>query len=402
MWLSVPLRSLWRNRRRTLLSIAVVSLGTAVSLVVLGFVENSRGQLQQTTVEEFGNLQIASSDLWNETTEDYEYLIPPETVDAVDEILSSESAYVGRTLRLQFPGLLASGNRSQVVQAIGLEPGNEVLTPPSIAEGRDLASDDTASVLIGRSLAERLSISVGDALIFTLTTANGAYNATPLIVAGIYRFQSEDAELRTIFLPLSFGQLLLGTAGVDRIVVGLDDLGKTDAERSAIQSQLDGTGIDLEVKTWYELSPIYQQLSSYFNLLFGFLSLAVTILVFAIILQVLTLAFLERTREIGTLRALGTTRGEVFRMFFVESAWLALFGSLVGVAGGVLFSLAFNAVGIEWKPPGTVDPVTFTIVVTPWTILPPFVVGLAATLISGIFPSLRTSRIRVVDALRIE
>jgi len=402
VWLSVPLRSLWRNRRRTLLSIAVVSLGTAVSLVVLGFVENSRGQLQQTTVEEFGNLQIASSDLWNETTEDYEYLIPPETVDAVDEILSSESAYVGRTLRVQFPGLLSSGNRSQVVQAIGLEPGNEVLTPPSIAEGRDLASDDTASVLIGRSLAERLSISVGDALIFTLTTANGAYNATPLIVAGIYRFQSEDAELLTIFLPLSFGQLLLGTAGVDRIVVGLDDLGKTDAERSAIQSQLDGTGIDLEVKTWYELSPIYQQLSSYFNLLFGFLSLAVTILVFAIILQVLTLAFLERTREIGTLRALGTTQGEVFRMFFVESAWLALLGSLVGVVGGVLFSVLFNAVGIEWKPPGTVDPVTFTIVVTPLTVLPPFIVGLVATLISGLFPSLRTSRIRVVDALRVE
>jgi len=156
------------------------------------------------------------------------------------------------------------------------------------------------------------------------------------------------------------------------------------------------------VKTWYELSPIYQQLSSYFNLLFGFLSLAVTILVFAIILQVLTLAFLERTREIGTLRALGTTQGEVFRMFFVESAWLALLGSLVGVAGGVLFSVLFNAVGIEWKPPGTVDPVTFTIVVTPLTVLPPFVVGLVATLISGVFPSLRTSRIRIVDALRVD
>jgi len=402
VWLSVPLRSLWRNRRRTLLSIAVVSLGTAVSLVVLGFVENSRGQLQQTTVEEFGNLQIASSDLWNDTTEDYEYLISPETIASVDEVLSGESAYVGRTLRLQYPGLLSSGNRSQVVQAVGLEPGNAVLNPPSIAEGRDLTVGDTAAVLIGRSLAERLSISVGDALIFTLTTANGAYNATPLIVAGIYRFQSEDAELRTIFLPLSFGQLLLGTVGVDRIVIGLTDLGATDLERAAIQSKLDERGIDLEVKTWYELSPIYRQLSSYFNLLFGFLSLAVTILVFAIILQVLTLAFLERTREIGTLRALGTTQGEVFRMFFVESAWLALFGSLIGVVGGVLFSMAFNAVGIEWTPPGTVDPVTFTIVVTPLTILPPFIVGLVATLISGLFPSLRTSRIRVVDALRVE
>ena len=402
MWLSVPLRSLWRSRRRTLLSVAVVTLGTAVSLVVLGFVQASRDQLKQTTVEEFGNLQIAAADLWNETTDGYEYLIPPEAVAAVDESLAAESAYVGRTLRLEFPGLLASGERTQVVRAVGIEPDNGVLDPPSIADGRRLESGDTASVLVGRSLAKRLSIDVGDPLIFTLTTAAGAYNATPLIVAGIYRFQSEDAELRTIFLPLRFGQLLLGTDGVDRIVVGLSDLALTDAARTRVQATLDRTGIALEVKTWYELSPIYQQLSAYFDLLFGFLSLAVTILVFFIILQVLTLSFLERTREIGTLRALGTTRGEVFRLFFVESAWLALLGALVGVAAGVLFSFAFNAVGIEWKPPGTVDPVTFTIVLAPMTVLPPFLVGLVATLISGLFPSIRTSRIRVVDALRVE
>jgi putative ABC transport system permease protein len=340
--------------------------------------------------------------LWSETTDGYEYLISPESVEAVDRLLSQDPSFDGRTLRLQFPGLLANGNRTQVVQAVGLEPGNDVLSPPSIAEGRDLAPDDAAAALIGRSLAERLSIAVGDPLIFTLTTASGAYNATPLIVAGIYRFQSEDAELRTIFLPLGFGKLLLGTTGVDRIVVGLQNLASTDRAASRIQQSLDDTGIDLEVRTWYELSPIYQQLSSYFDLLFGFLSLAVTVLVFFIILQVLTLAFLERTREIGTLRALGTTQGEVFRMFFVESAWLALLGSLVGVVGGVLFSLLFNAVGIEWKPPGTVDPVTFTIVLAPMTILPPFTVGLIATLISGLFPSFRTSRIRVVDALRVE
>ena len=402
MWLSVPLRSLWRNRRRTLLSIAVVTLGTAISLVVLGFVEDSRDQLKRTTVEEYGNVQIASADLWDETADDYAYLIPPETVAEVDGLLATEPAFVGRTLRLEFPGLLASGERTQVVQAVGLEPDNGILDPPSIAEGRGLEPGDTASVLVGRSLAERLSIEVGDPLLFTLTTAAGAYNATPLIVAGIYRFQSENAELRTIFLPLEFGKLLLGTSGVDRIVIGLSGLGLTDAARGRVQAGLDRAGIELEARTWYELSPIYRQLSGYFNLLFGFLSLAVTILVFAIILQVLTLSFLERTREIGTLRALGTTRGEVFRLFFVESAWLALLGGLVGVAAGVLFSFAFNAVGIEWKPPGTVDPVTFTIVLRPMTILPPFVVGVVATLISGLFPSIRTSRIRVVDALRVE
>jgi putative ABC transport system permease protein len=403
MWLSVPLRSLWRNRRRTALSIAIISLGTAVSLVVLGFVEDSRGQIRQTTVDQYGSLQIASPTLWDETADGYEYLISPGDVARIDEILRGERTFVGRTLRLQFPGLLAAGERTQVVEATALEPGNGILdTSSAIVDGRDLTADDAAGVLVGRSLADRLSLDVGDPLVLTLTTAAGAYNATPLIVVGVYRSQSEEAELRTIFLPLAFGQLLLGTSGVDRAIVGLDDLSSTDGARARIQSALDRAGLDLEVKTWYELSPIYRQLSSYFDALFGFLSLAVTVLVFFIILQVLTLAFLERTREIGTLRALGTTRAEVFRLFFVESAFLAAFGAFTGVLAGVAIALAFNAVGIEWRPPGTVDPVTFSIVLSPMTAGLPFVLGFVATLISGLFPSIQTSRIRVVDALRVE
>lgn len=403
MWLLVPLRSLWRNRRRTLLSIAVISLGTAISLVVFGFVESSRKVIQETTVEQFGYLQLAAPGLWAETTEDYEYLIQPETVDRVDAILADEPTFVGRTLRLQFPGLLAAGDRTQVVEATAIEPGSEILdTAGAIVEGRDLSDEDTAAVLIGRSLADRLSLQVGDPLIFTLTTAAGAYNATPLVITGVYRFQSEDVELRTIYLPVRFGQRLLGTGGIDRVIVGLDVLSSTDPARARIQSTLDREGLDLEVKTWYELSPFYTQLSGYFDALFGFLSVAVTILVFFIILQVLTLAFLERTREIGTLRALGTTRAEVFRLFFVESGWLAIVGSLIGVVAGVTFSLIFNAVGIEWRPPGTVDPVTFSIAITPMTVGVPFVLGAVSTLISGLFPSIRTSRIRVVDALRVE
>jgi len=403
MWLLVPLRSLWRNRRRTLLSIAVISLGTAISLVVFGFVESSRGVLQQTTVEQFGYLQLAAPALWAETTDGYDYLIDPETIDRVDAILEDEPSFVGRTLRLQFPGLLAAGNRTQVVEATAIEPKNGVLdTVGTILEGRNLAEEDTAAVLIGRSLADRLSLEVGDPLIFTLTTVAGAYNATPLLIAGIYQFQSEQVELRTISLPLRFGQRLLGTGGIDRVIVGLDRLASTDPARSRIQAALDREGLDLEVKTWYELSPFYTQLSGYFDALFGFLSLAVTVLVFFIILQVLTLAFLERTREIGTLRALGTTRAGVFRLFLAESGWLAIVGSLIGVAGGVLFSLVFNAVGIEWRPPGTVDPVTFSVTVSPMTAGIPFLIGTVSTLISGLFPSARTSRIRVVDALRVE
>ena len=150
------------------------------------------------------------------------------------------------------------------------------------------------------------------------------------------------------------------------------------------------------------MSPFYKQLAAYFDALFGFLTLAISILVFFIILQVLTLAFLERTREIGTLRALGTTQGEVFRQFFAESAWLAAIGSLAGVVVGVLLAWGFNIVGIEWLPPGTIDPVLLASRIEPKTALVPFAVSVFATLLSALYPSTQASRLRVVDALRVE
>ena len=289
----IPLRSLLRNRRRTALSVAIIAFGTAISLFVFGFLEDARFQIQATTVNEYGNIQIASPQLWNDTADGYDYLISPETQAQVFDLLNQHDNIQGTTTQLQFPGLIAAGNQTQVVRLTAQVPGNDTLTIDGfIIEGRPLQPSDIASVLMGRSLANRLGLKVDDVVTLTLTTVNGAYNATPLRIVGIYRFTSEQVELQSLFLPQAFAQILLNTPSVDRIVVNLTSIGATDSSAAAIQSQLDAAGLALEVQVWYELSPFYQQLAGFFNLLFGFLTLAVFILVFFIILQVLTLAFL--------------------------------------------------------------------------------------------------------------
>jgi putative ABC transport system permease protein len=399
----IPLRSLLRNRRRTLLSVAVIGLGTAISFFVFGFLESSRLQIETATVTEYGNLQIASPKLWDDTADGYDYLITPEAAGQAVALLNGREAVTGVTSQLQFPGLIAAGNQTQVVRVTGQIPGNETLTmDTSVIEGRPLVPSDVAAVLIGRSLADRLGLGIDDVVTLTLTTVGGAYNATPLRIVGIYRFTSEQVELRSLFMPQAFAQTLLATPGVDRLIINLQSIGATDAEAAAIQRALDEAGLPLEVRTWYKLSPFYEQLSGYFDLLFGFLTLAVFILVFFIILQVLTLAFLERTREIGTIRALGTTRGEVLSQLLAESGWLAVIGSLAGVVAGLLISVAFNSIGIEWRPPGTVEASALSVQISVMTAFPPFVVSVVATLLSAVFPAAQISRLRVVDALRVE
>ena len=403
MWWMLPLRSLWRSRRRTLLSLAIIALGTALSFFVLAFLESSREEIRASAVDEYSNLQIASDLLWNDDAESYEYLLAPDQASAVQSIAGADPAYVGSTPQLQFPGLAASGERTQPVRVTALVPENTILNYSDlVVDGRGLVESDVAAVLIGRSLADRLSLAVGSVLTLTLTTVEGAYNASPIQVVGIYAFASEQVELQSVIMPLAFGQILLNTQGIDRIAVSLDTIDDTDSARARISQALAGAGLAYTARTWEELSPIYQQLSSYFNLLFGVLTLAVSVLVFFIILQVLTLAFLERTREIGTLRALGTSQGEVFRLFLTESAWLALIGSGIGIATGVALSLGFNALRIEWLPPGTVEPSVLRAQIGASIAAIPFALGVAATLASSVFPSIQAARLRIVDALRID
>jgi len=403
MWWWIPLRSLWRNRRRTLLSIAIIAFGTAISLFVLAFLDDARDQIRDSSVSEYGNLQIASPLLFDDTAEGYEYLMTPDHIRTIDELLSKEASVVATTVQLQFPGLAAAGNRTQTVRLRAIEPENGLIDfADFVATGRALQPNDVAAVLIGRTLADRLSLDVGDPLTVTLTTVEGAYNASPLVISGIFEFSSEQVESQLLLIPLRFGQLLLNTVGVDRIIISLRDIDDTDPAAARIATELTDRGLPLDVRTWEELSPIYRQLSSYFDLLFGFLSLAISVLVFFIILQVLTLAFLERTREIGTLRALGTTRGEIFRLIFSESVWLAILGSVVGILGGVLLSLGFNSLGIEWLPPGTVNPSVLATQIGWRTALFPLLVSLVATLLSSLYPSVQAARLQIVDALREE
>lgn len=398
----IPFRNLLRNRRRTTLSVAIIALGTAISLFVFGFLQDAKLQIQATTVNEYGNLQVASPKLWNDTADGYEYLISPTEETQLLNLLSSSDRITGITSQLQFPGLIAAGNQTQVVRITAQVPENDTLAADALViEGRPLKASDVASVLMGRSLANRLGLAVNDIVTLTLTTVDGAYNATPLQIVGIYRFTSEQVELQSLFMPQAFAKLLLNTSGVDRMIINLTSIAATDSTAQAIQQQLSDAGLPLEVRPWYELSPFYQQLAGFFDILFGFLTLAVFILVFFIILQVLTLAFLERTREIGTIRALGTTQKEVLSQLVIESAWLALLGGSVGVAIGLLFGAGFNALGIEWQPPGTVETSVLAVQLSMGSVLLPFVISVVATLLSAIFPAIQTSRLRVVDALRV-
>ncbi len=397
----IAMRNLFRNGRRTLLSLAIIALGTAMSFAVRGYVESSLTNIQAGIVQQNGNFQIASPLLFDNEAEGYEYLIFPEDVETIRMALSQYPEVVDVSMGLNFSGLASFGRRSKVLRGIATRPGNTALDYNDLViEGEGLKPEDQGKVLIGQSLADERNLKPGDVFRVNLSTVDGAYNVGSLEVAGVFSLNSQQFEGQLIFVPIDYVQALLNTNGIGNLIIQLNDIEDSRRVADMVEGELQSMGLNLEARTWDELSEFYQQIKGFFNALFVFLTVAVSVLVFFIVLQVLTMAFLERTREVGTIRALGTKTNQVFFMFITEGVFLGVLGGLSGALLGWLISLGFNALNIGWTPPGALDPVPISITASLEVALVPFLVGLIATSFSALFPSLRSAKVNIVDALR--
>jgi len=118
------------------------------------------------------------------------------------------------------------------------------------------------------------------------------------------------------------------------------------------------------------------------------------------VLEVLTMSFLERTREVGAIRAFGTTRGRVFRSFLLEGIFLGVIGGIAGMVIGTVIALVFNAIGVTWTPPGAAIPQPLRVQITAYALLLPFFTAIASTFLSTLYPAAKNARLRIVEALR--
>lgn len=404
MWLRIllPLRNLTRNRRRTLLSIAIIALGTAMIYAVLGYVDETFYEIRSGTVAQYGHFQIAAPSLWAEKTEGYNYLIQSDKLAQIEQILKQRPEVEASTTELSFSGLASTEHKTKVVRATALEPANKAHDYNHLVikgQGQGLQPDDRGKVLIGKLLAEELQLKPGDFFNVTTTTVDGAYNVGPLEVEGIFTVYDTQADRQLIFVPLSYAKLLLDSAGVARVIVKLKDIDETDRVAAAVQQQLTAAGLDLEVRTGFQLAVFYQQAMAFFNMLFGFIMLSVAVLVFFIVLQVLTMSFLERTREVGTIRAVGTRRSQVFAMFLTEGVILGFLGGLLGVLVGMGLGALIDNGGITWIPPGAIESVPLQIQLGLSVVIFPFLTALISTVLSTLYPAWKTARLRIVSAL---
>lgn len=358
-WLSLACRNAMRNRRRSLVTLAIAATGTAAALLGGGFALHTYESLAQASARDTGHLVLAAPGQFDGIENmPLEHGLSGRT-QLTRELLAHPQ--VTRVLpRLQFSGLVSNGEKSEIFLGTGVDARQEFLVKGPFMQVEDgaLLDDGNSSsaptavrgpgIVLGKGLARILSAKPGSSLTLMSTTTAGSLNAIDVTVTGIVSSGIADIDKRLAMVDLSTAQDLLVTDKVSHLSVYLDELEHSDAVGAAWRSQYAGK---LEIRSWLDQAVFYQSVKGLYNRIFGFLGVIVLVIVLFAITNTQSMAVLERTREIGTLRAMGTTPGEVTRLFTLEGLVLGGVGAVLGMLLAAGVALALLRFGIQMPPP---------------------------------------------------
>ena len=398
----MALRNVFRQKARTVLTLSVIGAGVAGLILSGGFVEDALNTLRESTIHaQVGHLQIYKNGYYVQGKRSpYKYLI--ENPDGILATAKAIPQVADVMSRLSFVGILNNGHSDFAILGEGIEPAKEARlgTQIQIIDGRKLADDDRFGVMIGEGVASGAGLHPGDVVNLLLNTEEGALNNLEFKVVGVFRTFSKDYDARAVRNALPDAQELLASKAVNAIVVELKDTAQTNAVADVLRAKLDGNRF--EIKTWSDLADFYDKTAGLFKRQFAFLQTIILLSVLLSVANSVNMTIFERTGEFGTLMALGTRRGPIFRLVLIENVFVGLFGSAFGVLIGVTLAWLINSLQIEMPPPPNSNGGYFAgIQLAPSIIATAFIVGFLATPLTALLPARRIARVPVVDALRM-
>ncbi|MCF8029105.1 MAG: ABC transporter permease [Desulfobacteraceae bacterium] len=345
-------RNVWRNPRRTWLTICAIGFACIILIFMLSFQFGSYGTMINSAIRiNTGHLQIQAEDYFAEKSMRQVVPEPGPVIRAVSGIESVQAV----TARANAFSLVSSDNRTAGAMIIGVDPESEARVSTLetlVRKGVFLtkAEHGTNPALIGRLMAQNLQVDIGDELVVLGQGRDGSVAATALTVCGIYASGMEEFDRSTMHIPLDTFQEVYSMRGtVHEIVVNVSGLDRVGPVKRAVADRLDQIpgGKNLTVLDWDALMPGLTQAIK-LDLTIGVIFWALLVLVVAFsILNTFLMAVFERTREFGVMMAIGTRPGRLVRIMLCESTAMTLVGIGLGIALGCAVTLIFQHIGID-------------------------------------------------------
>ncbi len=397
-------RNIWRNKRRTAITMASVFFAIFFALVMRSMQLGTYSHAITGVVENYtGYLQVHKQGYHDEPTID-------NALEANEALLQtvSETAGVSAVIpRLESFALAASDNLTKPVMVLGVDPDSEVKMThlaDKVIRGRMVTSTDRGA-LIGESLAKYLNLDIGDTLTLIGQGYHGASAAGLFVIQGLLKFPMPDLDSRMVVLALSESQYLYSAPGmVTSLLLNVNDSDDPEDVRTALEAHLDPD--EYEVKTWQEISPeLVQQIAS--DQAGGFIILALLYIivgfgVFGTVLMMTT----ERKREFGVMVAVGMQKTHLSVILGYEMLLMGLTGIIAGVGGSVPFIYFMHLHPLRFGGDTAEMMASYGYeAIMPFAWEPGFFFGQAGIVLlififAILFPLYSTSQIKVIKALR--
>ena len=401
-WLRFAVKNVLRNHRRSAVTVLIAAVGTAAILIGGGFALFTYESLQEAAARETGHLILADKGYFGGDEEvPLQHGLARHAELRKEVLARSEVRSVLPRLELQ--GLLSNGEKSAVYSGVGVDPDGEFAARGpflDVVEGGELSlqpkTGAVPEVMLGKELARSLRAKPGSSLTLLATTTEGALNAQDVVVKGLFSVGVPELDKRLLFVHLATAQRLLLTDKVSTLAVRLDETAHTGGTAASIAAQHP----ELALKTWLDLAFYYLGVRGLYDRIFGLLGAVLVVMVLFAVSNTLAMAVVERTREIGTLRAIGSLPGEIVRNFALEGLVLGAAGSLLGATVAAIASIAFDVLGLRMPPPpgrsvGYPLHVNLSLPLLAATVLVIVAVSASAALVI----SRRASRMPIVEAL---
>lgn len=403
MLLQIAWRNVWRNKRRTIITVSSIFFAVLLALFMRSMQLGSYENMIRNSVELYsGYIQIHRNGYW----EDKSINKMLEVTDSLKSVVESTPHVNFYIPRLETFVLAASSDISKGVMVIGTDPETEdrmTKLAGKVVEGAYF-KDSTRGVMIAQGLADYLELGVHDTIVMIGQGYHGVNAVDQYPVTAIVRFSNPQQNNNTIYAPLPLMREFTGAPGLaTALVLSIDDLDKMDAVRRHLQSSLSR---EYEVMDWKEMQPQLVQMIQSDNA--GgviFLTILYLVIAFGIFGTVMMMS-MERRREFGVMVAVGMQKRALTILLTLETCIIGFLGLAISFVAGIFLLLymfhhpipmtgnaarAMEEMGIEPLLPFSLDTGIFT---------SQLLAILVILFICLIYPLWNISRLKAITALR--
>ena len=329
MLFTLAIRNIFRNKRRSLITISAVCFAVFLSSTMRSFQKGVWDSVINNTVNSsVGFIQVHQQGFWDdktlETSAEYN-----ETLRSISDL---SKKIVSATPRLESMALASAGDYTQGVFVMGVDPALEhglTGVADKVIEGKYLQENDVGTI-VGAGVAKKLKLSLGDTLVMISQGYHGVNAAGKFPIQGIVKFDLPELDKRWVMLSLPRAQQFYGAEGrVTSLALKLNDKDHINAVSNVLKEKLDPAVY--EVMDYEQLMPELVQARKMDEagglIVLGILYALITFAIFGTIVMMTK----ERSYEFGVLTAIGMRRPQLFSIVFMENILVALVGALVGI-----------------------------------------------------------------------